>query len=68
VPASALGFVLGGLGEQDESLKWIAQGIDERDPILVTALKSAPTYDALRSHPAFPALLRKMNLLSTSSP
>ena len=38
------------------------RGIEERDPILVTALKIAPTYDPLRSHPAFQALLRKMNL------
>jgi serine/threonine-protein kinase len=62
VPASALAFVHGGLGERDEALAWIARGIEERDPILVTALKIAPTYDHLRSHPAFPALLRKMNL------
>jgi serine/threonine protein kinase/Tfp pilus assembly protein PilF len=62
VPASALAFVHGGLGDQDETLAWIAKGIEERDPIIVTALKCAPTYDRLRSHPAYQSLLRKMNL------
>ncbi len=62
VPASALAWAHNGLGELDESLGWIAKGIDERDPLLVTALKIAPTYDPLRSDPGFHALLRKMNL------
>jgi non-specific serine/threonine protein kinase len=62
VPASALAIVHRGLGERQESLEWIAKGIEERDPIIVTALKASPTYDSVRSHPAFPALLRKMNL------
>jgi adenylate cyclase len=62
VPASALAWAHIGVGELDESLEWIARGIEERDPLIVTALKSATTYDCLRSHPAFPALLRKMNL------
>jgi serine/threonine protein kinase/Flp pilus assembly protein TadD len=61
-PASALASVLSGLGERHESLEWISRGIEERDPIVVTAFKPSPTYDALRSHPAYPALLRKMNL------
>ena len=62
VPASALAFVYGGLGELEETLEWIAKGIEERDPILVTPIKIAPNYDRLRSHPAFQALLRRMNL------
>ena len=62
VPASALSFVYGGLGELEETLEWIAKGIEERDPILVTPIKIAPSYDRLRSHPAFQALLRRMNL------
>ena len=62
VPASALAWAYIGVGELDRCLEWIAKGIEERDPLLVTALKTAPTYDRLRSHPAFPALLRKMNL------
>jgi serine/threonine-protein kinase len=62
VPATALASVLGGLGERDESLEWIARAVEERDPATVTALKIGATYDRLRSLPAFQALLRKMNL------
>jgi serine/threonine-protein kinase len=62
VPASALASVHRGLGERDAALEWVARGIEERDPILVTSLKSAPVLEPLRSLPAYPALLRKMNL------
>jgi serine/threonine-protein kinase len=62
VPASAFLFVYGGLGERDEALEWMAKGIDEHDPVLMTSLKISPSYDALRSHPAYRALLQKMNL------
>jgi Flp pilus assembly protein TadD len=62
VPASAFLFVYGGLGERDEALEWMAKGIDEHDPVLMTSLKISPSYDRLRSHPAYPGLLRKMNL------
>ena len=62
VPASALALVYGGLGEWDDSLEWMARAIEERDPIIVTSLKTAPAYDRVRSHPVFQALLRKMNL------
>jgi len=62
VPASALASAHSGLGERNEALEWIARGIEERDPIIVTALKPSPTYDALRPHPSFRDLLHKMNL------
>ncbi|MGB7297526.1 MAG: protein kinase [Candidatus Aminicenantales bacterium] len=62
VPASSLAWAHVGVGEVDKCLEWIAKGIEERDPLIVTALKPAPTYDRFRSHPAYPALLRKMNL------
>jgi eukaryotic-like serine/threonine-protein kinase len=62
VPASALAIVHRGLGERQESLEWIAKGIEERDPIIVTALKPSPTYDSVRPQPAYQNLLRKMNL------
>jgi eukaryotic-like serine/threonine-protein kinase len=62
VPASALAVVYSGLKEREATLEWITKGIEERDPILVTPLKIGPNYDPLRSHPAFQALLRKMNL------
>jgi len=62
VPASALASVHRGLGGRDEARSWVERGIEERDPILVTSVKSAPILDSLRFNPAFPALLRKMNL------
>jgi serine/threonine-protein kinase len=62
VPACAFLFVHSGLGERDEALEWMARGIEEHDPILMTSLKMSPSYDPLRSHPAYQALLRKMNL------
>jgi len=62
VPASAFVFAYRGVGDRDAVLEWIARGIDERDPIVVTAFKSEPGYDPLRTLPAYQGLLRKMNL------
>jgi hypothetical protein len=47
VPASAFVFVHGGLGERDKALDWMATGIDERDPTLMTSLWVSPSYDPL---------------------
>jgi serine/threonine protein kinase/tetratricopeptide (TPR) repeat protein len=62
VPSIALAWAHAGVGELNKSLEWIAKGIEERDPTIVTVLKSSPGLDRLRSHQAYPALLRKMNL------
>jgi hypothetical protein len=62
VPASALALIHAGLGEQEECLGWMTRAIYERDPVIVTSLKTAMGYDPLHSHPTFQALLRKMNL------
>ena len=62
VPASALAYIYAGLQEPDQSLEWMARAVDERDPVLVTALKTAPRLDPLRSHPSYPGLLHSMNL------
>jgi tetratricopeptide (TPR) repeat protein len=62
VPASAFMFVHGGLGEREEALEWMARGVDEHDPIVMASLNRSPSYDHLRSHPAYHALLRKMNV------
>jgi len=62
VPACAFLFVYGSLGERNEALEWMARGIEEHDPILMSSLKMSPSFDRLRSHPAYQALLRKMNL------
>jgi len=62
VPASAFTVVHFNLGELDEGVQWMARGVEERDPPIVTASRVSPHYDPLRSHPAYQALLRKMNL------
>jgi serine/threonine-protein kinase len=62
VPSTALAWAHAGVGELDESLEWTARGVEERDPTVVTALKSAPIFGRLGSHPGYKALLRKMNL------
>jgi serine/threonine-protein kinase len=62
VPPSSIALIHRGMGELDEALEWMARGVEERDLNLVVALSTEPSYDPLRSHPAFQALLRKMNL------
>jgi tetratricopeptide (TPR) repeat protein len=62
VPACALAWAYMGAGELEKGMEWIARSIEQRDPVTVTSLKIAPTYDLLRSNPQYPALLRKMNL------
>ncbi len=62
VPAAAFALVHGGLGEAEESLGWLARAIEERDPVIVTSLKTARAFDPLRPHRAFQTLLNKMNL------
>jgi hypothetical protein len=51
-----------GLGEVAQAFQWLEKGIDERDMVVVTALKTEPGYNPLRGHPRYQALLRKMNL------
>jgi hypothetical protein len=39
----------------------VEKAIEQREPI-ITILKVWPAFDAIRSHPHYPALLQKMNL------
>jgi tetratricopeptide (TPR) repeat protein len=50
------------LGEVDRGLEWLARAVEDRDVMAVLGLNSELFYDPLRLHPAFQALLRKMNL------
>ncbi len=61
-PRRALAWAHFGVGALDGGLEWMARGVEERDPLLVTGLRGGPTYDRVRSFPAYQALLRKMNL------
>jgi serine/threonine protein kinase/tetratricopeptide (TPR) repeat protein len=49
------------LGEEGEALDWLETAYVEHDSTLVW-LKVHPRFDALRGHPRFVSLLRKMNL------
>jgi len=62
VPPSSIAMIHRGLGDLDKGLEWWARGVEERDLLLVTTLRTEPGYNPLRSHPAYQALLRKMNL------
>jgi serine/threonine protein kinase len=62
VPPSSIAMIYRGLGDLKKGLEWWTRGVEEHDLVLVLSLKSEPGYDALRSHPAYRALLRKMNL------
>jgi serine/threonine protein kinase/Tfp pilus assembly protein PilF len=62
VPASSIAMIHRGLGNLAKALELWVRGIEEHDILLVTSLKAEPGYDAVRSHPAYQALLRKMNL------
>jgi serine/threonine-protein kinase len=62
VPGSAVGGIYLSLGELNPGLEWCTGAVEERDLAFICTLKTDPSFDPLRSHPAFQALLRKMNL------
>ena len=61
VQPCSFAFIYLGLGDIDRGFDWLEKAIDERDG-LILHLRVDPIYDPLRSHPRYPALLRKMNL------
>ncbi len=62
VPPWAMAAVCRGLGAVEEALEWLEKGVEERDVIEITGLKSDPRYFNLHGHPRYQALLRKMNM------
>jgi len=48
-----------GLGESDQSLKWLERGIEQRDPRM-TSIVTERKWKNLRDDPQFKALIRKM--------
>jgi serine/threonine-protein kinase len=64
VPPFAMVAAYGGLGEADQVLEWLEKGVEERDMLVVSSVKSEPAYAPLHAHPRYRALLRTMNLES----
>ncbi len=62
IASSIMGTIHLALGEIDQGLEFLAKAVENREPFAVFSLKSDLWYDPFRSHPAFQAILRKMNL------
>jgi serine/threonine protein kinase/TolB-like protein/Tfp pilus assembly protein PilF len=60
-PPSSFAHVYLGLGEMEKCFDWLEKAVDEHDGIVFN-LHVLPYFDSLRSHPRYPALMRKMNL------
>ncbi|MGE5360143.1 MAG: protein kinase domain-containing protein [Bacteroidales bacterium] len=61
VPSWSFAVIHQGLGEMDRAFDWFEQAVDEHEPLMLQ-FNVHPNYDPLRTHPRYPALLRKMNL------
>jgi hypothetical protein len=62
VPPCAMAAVYRGTGEVGQALEWLEKGVEQRDIIVVSGLKSEPRHILLHGHPRYQALLCKMNL------
>jgi serine/threonine protein kinase/Tfp pilus assembly protein PilF len=60
-PSWSFAVIYSGLGEMDKAFDWFEKAVDEHDPLMLH-FHVHPNYDPLRTHPRYPALLRKMNL------
>jgi len=61
VPPTCFGLIHGALGDIDEAFDDYGRAVDASDPLILD-FQVNPSHDALRSHPRYAALLRKMNL------
>ncbi|MGE5235813.1 MAG: protein kinase domain-containing protein [Acidobacteriota bacterium] len=61
VPASSLAVVHLGLGETDQTIRWLERAFQERDVRLLD-LAVEPKWDVLRDHPGFQSLIRRIGL------
>jgi len=59
-----MAYVYTGLGEHERAMDWLERAYEERAGG-VYGVKASFLFTALRGHPRFTALLRKMNLLSS---
>ncbi len=56
-----LGLTYAILGKQEESLQWLEKAFEEKVGLL-SILGPEPAFDAVRSHPRYQALLRKLGI------
>jgi serine/threonine protein kinase/tetratricopeptide (TPR) repeat protein len=61
VPSWSFAVIYQALGEMDNAVDWFEKAIDDHEPLMLQ-FNVHPNYDPMRSHPRYPALLRKMNL------
>ena len=60
-PSWCFAVIYSGLGETDKAFDWFEKAVDDHEPLMLQ-FNVHPNYDPLRTHPRYPALLRKMNL------
>jgi serine/threonine-protein kinase len=60
-PPFAIATFYARLGNNDEAMKWLEKGYEERD-FRITLISVSPEFDGLRSDPRFRELIRRMGL------
>jgi tetratricopeptide (TPR) repeat protein len=60
VPPYHIALIYNGLGETEETLRWLERGFEQRDAKMVF-LKVEPKWNNLRSEPRFVDLMQRMN-------
>jgi serine/threonine protein kinase/Tfp pilus assembly protein PilF len=62
VPPIAMAMIYRGLGDVEQALEWLEQGVEERNLMAISVLKSDPVFMPLHGHHRYQALLQRMNL------
>jgi tetratricopeptide (TPR) repeat protein len=62
VSAYDFAIVYVGLGEADQAFTWLERACEERSFSMLMSLKGEPRLDALRAHPRFQDLVRRVGL------
>ena len=55
-----MAMIYNGLGDREETLRWLERGYEQRDP-RITFLKVEPKWNNLRGEPRFAEIMRQMN-------
>ncbi len=62
VPPFAMALAFSCTGEADQVLDWLERGVEERDVLSISTLRTEPRIVRFHGHPRCQALLRKVNL------